>query len=127
MDRLLKILHLEDLSADAEMVDRVLRKAQFRFERKLVLHKPDFIKALQDFTPDIILSDHSLPAFNSLEALRITRELGGSAHFILVTATVSEEYAVNMIKQGASAYILKYSMEHCPTAYHKSLANDALD
>ncbi|HEX9514111.1 MAG TPA: PAS domain S-box protein [Puia sp.] len=121
MDRLLKILHLEDLSADAEMVDRVLRKAQFRFERKLVLHKPDFIKALQDFTPDIILSDHSLPAFNSLEALRITRELGVSAPFILVTATVSEEYAVNMIKEGASDYILKDRLERLPNAIQNAL------
>src|SRR5258708_2204083 len=121
MDRLLKILHLEDLSADAEMVDRVLEKAQFSFERKLVLHKPDFIKALQDFTPDIILSNHSLPAFNSLEALRITRELGVSAPFILVTATVSEEYAVNMIKEGASDYILKDRLERLPNAIQNAL------
>ena len=60
MDRPLKILHLEDLFPDAEMVDRVLRKAQFHFEKKLVLDKPDFISALQGFMPDIILSDHWL-------------------------------------------------------------------
>src|SRR6266567_8274106 len=116
MNHLLKILHLEDLSADAEMVDRVLRKAQFHFERKLVLDKNDFVKALEDFTPDIILSDHSLPAFNSLEALRITRELGIPVPFILITATVSEEYAVNMIKEGASDYILKDRLERLPNA-----------
>ena len=121
MSRSLKILHLEDLSADAEMVDRVLRKAQFRFERKLVLDKPDFVRALQDFTPDIILSDHSLPAFNSLEALRITREAGISVPFILVTATVSEEYAVNMIKEGASDYILKDRLERLPNAVQNAL------
>jgi len=121
MDRPLRVLHLEDLSADAEMVERVLRKAQFRFESKLVLDKPDFIKALQEFTPDIILSDHSLPAFNSLEALRITRELGVQAPFILVTATVSEEYAVNMIKEGASDYILKDRLERLPNAVQNAL------
>jgi signal transduction histidine kinase len=121
MDRPLKVLHLEDLSADAEMVERVLRKAQFRFESKLVLDKPDFVRALQEFTPDIILSDHSLPAFNSLEALRITRELGVTAPFILVTATVSEEYAVNMIKEGASDYILKDRLERLPNAVQNAL------
>jgi two-component system sensor histidine kinase UhpB len=121
MDRPLKILHLEDLSADAELVERVMRKAQFRFESKLVLDKPDFIRALQEFTPDIILSDHSLPAFNSLEALRITRELGVTAPFILVTATVSEEYAVNMIKEGASDYILKDRLERLPNAVQNAL------
>jgi two-component system sensor histidine kinase UhpB len=121
MNRSLKILHLEDLSADAEMVDRVLRKAQFQFERKLVLDRPDFVRALQDFNPDIILSDHSLPAFNSLEALRITRECGISVPFILVTATVSEEYAVNMIKEGASDYILKDRLERLPNAVQNAL------
>jgi two-component system sensor histidine kinase UhpB len=121
MDRPLKILHLEDLSADAEMVDRVLRKAKLWFEKKVVIDRPDFLKALRDFQPDIILSDHSLPAFNSLEALKITREEGLHAPFILVTATVSEEYAVNVIKEGASDYILKDRLERLPNAVQNAL------
>ena len=121
MDRPLKILHLEDLAADAELVDRILRKAKFDFQKKVVVDKPDFIKALHEFEPDIILSDHSLPAFNSLEALRITREEGISAPIILVTATVSEEYAVNVIKEGASDYILKDRLERLPNAVQNAL------
>jgi len=121
MDRPLKILHLEDLAADAEIVDRVLRKANFHFEKKVVIDRPDFIRALHDFKPDIILSDHSLPAFNSLEALRITRAAGIAAPLILVTATVSEEYAVNVIKEGASDYILKDRLERLPNAMLNAL------
>ena len=121
MDQPLKILHLEDLPADAEMVDRVLRKANFRFEKKVVVDRPDFVRALREFHPDIILSDHSLPAFNSLEALRITREEGINAPVILVTATVSEEYAVNVIKEGASDYILKDRLERLPNAVQNAL------
>lgn len=121
MDHPLKILHLEDLPADAELVDRVLRKANFQFEKKVVVDRPDFVRALRDFHPDIILSDHSLPAFNSLEALRITREEGISAPLILVTATVSEEYAVNVIKEGASDYILKDRLERLPNAVQNAL------
>jgi signal transduction histidine kinase len=122
MDRPLKILHLEDLAADAEMVDRVLRKAQFRFEKKVVIDKPDFVRALRDFRPDIILSDHSLPAFNSLEALRDNpKEEGIAAPFILVTATVSEEYAVSVIKEGASDYIFKDRLERLPNAVQNAL------
>ncbi|HVS97335.1 MAG TPA: ATP-binding protein [Puia sp.] len=121
MEQPLKILHLEDLPADAEMVDRVLRKANFRFEKKVVVDRPDFVRALHDFHPDIILSDHSLPAFNSLEALRITREEGINAPLILVTATVSEEYAVNVIKEGASDYILKDRLERLPNAVQNAL------
>lgn len=121
MDRPLKILHLEDLPADAEMVDRVLRKAKLWFEKKVVIDRSDFLKALREFQPDVILSDHSLPAFNSLEALLITREEGLHAPFILVTATVSEEYAVNVIKEGASDYILKDRLERLPNAVQNAL------
>jgi PAS domain S-box-containing protein len=121
MDRPLKILHLEDLAADAEMVDRILKKAKFDFQKKVVVDKPDFIRALHEFRPDIILSDHSLPAFNSLEALRITKEEGISAPLILVTATVSEEYAVNVIREGASDYILKDRLERLPNAVQNAL------
>jgi two-component system, NarL family, sensor histidine kinase UhpB len=121
MDHLLKILHLEDLPADAELVERVLRKAKFEFEKKVVVDRPEFIRALHEFRPDIILSDHSLPAFNSLEALRITREEGFNAPLILVTATVSEEYAVNVIKEGASDYILKDRLERLPNAVQNAL------
>jgi len=117
----LKILHLEDLASDAEMVDRVLRKAKFEFEMKVVSAREEFTQALREFRPDIILSDHSLPAFNSLEALRITREERTTAPLILVTATVSEEYAVNVIKEGASDYILKDRLERLPNAVQNAL------
>ena len=121
MDRLLKILHLEDLAADAEMVARVLRKAKLLFDIRVVIDRGDFLHALREFKPDIILSDHSLPAFNSLEALKITREEGVHSPFILVTATVSEEYAVSVIKEGASDYILKDRLERLPNAVQNAL------
>ncbi|HEY4111100.1 hybrid sensor histidine kinase/response regulator [Puia sp.] len=121
MTRPLKILHLEDLASDAELVDRVLRKAKFDFEKKVVIDRPEFIRALREFKPDIILSDHSLPAFNSLEALRITKEEGIHAPVILVTATVSEEYAVNVMQEGASDYILKDRLERLPNAVQNAL------
>jgi two-component system sensor histidine kinase UhpB len=121
MDGLLKILHLEDLEADAEMVDRVLRKAKFAFEKRVVLDQAGFVRALHEFKPDVILSDHSLPAFNSLEALRISRAEGVGVPFILVTATVSEEYAVSVIKEGASDYILKDRLERLPNAVQNAL------
>src|ERR1700744_181193 len=121
MDRPLRILHLEDLAADAEIVDRALRKSQLNFEKMVVLDRIDFVRGLRQFKPDIILSDHSLPAFNSLEALRITREEGILAPFILITATVSEQYAVSVIKEGASDYILKDRLKRLPNAIQNAL------
>src|SRR3954469_16058492 len=97
----LKILHLEDFAADAQLVERVLKNADIVYEKIVVDNKPDFIKALDEFSPDVIISDHSLPSFNSFEALKIVKTAGIVVPFILVTATVSEEFAVNIINEGA--------------------------
>ncbi|MEO7045970.1 MAG: hybrid sensor histidine kinase/response regulator, partial [Ferruginibacter sp.] len=76
----------------------------------------DYIKALKIFGPDIILADHKLPAFDSLEALKIAMEKGKKIPFILVTGAVSEEYAVQVMKEGADDYILKDRIERLPNA-----------
>lgn len=116
MHSAIKILHLEDLESDALFVDRELRKNALLFETKLVDTKAMFIEALETFKPDIILSDHSLPSFNSAEALHIVQEMGLEIPFILVTANVSEEFAVMMMKSGACDYILKDRIQRLPAA-----------
>lgn len=113
---MLKILHLEDLKSDSDLVDRELKKAGIRFTKTLVETRQDYIDALENFQPDLILSDHSLPAFNSGEALAILKNSTFNIPFILVTATVSEEYAVNIIKEGAADYILKDRLQRLPNA-----------
>ncbi|HLP52770.1 MAG TPA: ATP-binding protein [Chitinophagales bacterium] len=112
----LKILHLEDFQYDSELVDRELEKAGIDFEKVLVDDQADFVKALTDFCPDIILSDHSLPSFNSLEALKLARRVGNKVPFILVTSTVSEEFAVTVMKEGADDYVLKDRLKRLPGA-----------
>ena len=99
MNKFLKILHLEDMPEDAELVSRTLKKGLMDCK---ILHVEDrlpFLKALMDFAPDIILSDHRLPSFDSHEALELVKQMGLDIPFILVTATVSEEYAVTIIKK----------------------------
>ena len=116
MSKPLNILHLEDLSSDAELVARELKKAGIKGEILVAGNKAAFIKALKEFSPDVILSDHSLPSFDSHEALKIVKEMGIKVPFILVTATVSEEYAVDIIKDGAIDYILKDRLQRLPNA-----------
>jgi PAS domain S-box-containing protein len=116
MKELIKILHLEDSLIDAEFVQRELTRAEMKYEIKVVGNKADYIKALKTFSPDIILADHSLPSFNSEDALALKKELGIDIPFILITATVSEEYAVSIMLNGADDYILKDRLQRLPTA-----------
>src|SRR5688500_13925185 len=123
----LKILHLEDMLADAELIDRALKKSALQFEKLVVSNREDFIKALKEYNPDVIISDHSLPSFDSQEALAIVREMNVTVPFILVTATVSEEYAVNVMKEGAWDYILKDRLQHLPSAISSALEKYQLE
>lgn len=121
MSRPLKILHLEDLPEDAELVARAIRRAGIAEKILHVDNREAFIKALNEFEPDVIISDHSLPSLNSHEALKLIKERGIEVPFILVTATVSEEYAVTIIKEGASDYILKDRLQRLPNAIEAAL------
>jgi PAS domain S-box-containing protein len=116
MDHKIKILHIEDVETDALLVEFVLQKSTIKFEKQVVDNRVDYVRALKRFDPDIIISDHSLPGFNSLDALKILKERGYCIPFILVTATVSEEFAVNIMREGASDYILKDRMQRLPIA-----------
>ena len=116
MNRKLKILHLEGLQSDAGFVDDELRKGNILFEKLLVENKADFIEALDVFSPDIILSDHSIPNFNSLEALNALKVAGKRVPFILVTANISENFAVSIMKEGAYDYVLKDRLQRLPNA-----------
>jgi len=111
---MLRILHLEDLTADAELVEWELRNGNVKCEILVAKGKPDFKNALDNFQPDVVLSDHSLPAFNSVEAFEMVKAKDASIPFILVTATVSEEFAVASMRSGVYDYILKDRLQRLP-------------
>ncbi|MBC7922764.1 MAG: PAS domain S-box protein [Ferruginibacter sp.] len=102
-----RILILEDTEADAELIERELRKSRIAFTLKRVYTKSAYVDALANFVPDLVLSDHTLPQFNSIQALKLCKEQKRHTPFILVTGAVSEAYAVRCIQQGADDYILK--------------------
>jgi signal transduction histidine kinase len=117
----LRILMLEDARDDAELIGRSMIKAGLSFESKRVDTKDDFSEALANFKPDVILSDHSLPQFNSLDALKVCKQKGLSIPFILVTGTVSEEFAVTCLKEGADDYLLKSNLVRLSSAVQNAL------
>lgn len=112
-----KILLLEDNPADAELLTRELtRSAVFSFKIDLVDTRDAFIEKLESNEHDIVLSDHSLPNFSSLEAHVIVKNHNPNLPFILVTGSVSEHFAVDCIKAGVDDYVLKQSLTRLPSA-----------
>lgn len=121
MEITLKILMLEDVVEDVELISRTLRKAGLHFEVRQEDTREGFIQALKEYAADVILSDHSLPQFNSVEALAIAKQFAGKVPFILVTGAVSEEFAVTCLKEGADDYVLKSNLARLPNAIRNSI------
>lgn len=127
MEHELKILMLEDVEEDAWLVERALQKQDMVFTRMRVDTREEFTEALDSFMPDVILSDHSLPQFNSIEALGICHKKGLIVPFILVTGAVSDEFAVTCMKNGADDYILKSNLSRLPLAIHHAIRQRKYD
>jgi len=117
----IRILHLEDLVDDAELVARSLKKAGLEFEIKVVDSKSEFETAIKEFKPEIVISDHSLPLFNSIEALHILKDSGLKIPLILVTGAVTEDFAIVMMANGIAGYILKDKLHRLPDAVLEAL------
>ena len=117
----LKILMLEDIPIDAEMIERELQNANILYTARRVASKNKFLKELEFFFPDLVLADYSLPQFSGLEALKIVREKKQRIPFILVTGMKNEEIAVECLKEGADDYILKSSLRRLPGAIQNAL------
>jgi len=108
MKQTLNILILEDNPSDAELMKVELKKANIETQSiEVVDNKNDFIQALNTSKPDLILSDYTLPQFDALSALEITKEKALEVPFIVVTGTLDEETAVDTMKSGAWDYVLK--------------------
>ena len=107
----LRILILEDVPTDAELVERAVRDAGITFTSRHVETRDAFLKQLEDFSPDIVLSDYSMPQFTGMEALELVKERYPSIPLIIVTGSINEETAVECMKAGAADYMLKDNLK----------------
>lgn len=105
--RELKVLILEDVATDAELMERELKRSQIWFTSRRVDSREDFEKAIDQFAPDVILSDYTLPLFDGITALRIAHQRVPDVPFIFVSGSIGEERAVEALRYGASDYIIK--------------------
>jgi len=118
----IRVLLTEDVAADAELEVRELKRAGLRVSHRVVETEASFTAALEEFSPDIILSDFSMPGFDGMAALAIARELRPDTPFIFVSGTIGEEYAIRALKSGATDYVLKSNLVRLPAAVERALA-----
>jgi PAS domain S-box-containing protein len=120
-DDALRILILEDVAMDAELVEYELERARIPFASRRVESRDEFLRELESFRPDLILSDYTLPRFDGMTALSLARERAPSIPFLIVTGSVNEETAVGCMKAGATDYLLKSNLARIGPAIHAAL------
>jgi PAS domain S-box-containing protein len=121
----LKVLIVEDSEKDAELAMAELSAAGFGPDWKRVETESDFLAGLND-SPDIILSDYSLPQFNGLRAAQLLKQSALDIPFILMSGTIGEEIAVEAMKYGATDYLLKDRLSRLGSAVQRALEEKRL-
>ena len=126
MEEPLRILIIEDLSSDVELIERELRKLNRPLRTHIVKNEVDLKSALNEFKPDLVLSDYLMPGFNGLEALKIVRDFNPDLPFIIVTGSTNELTAVEIMKSGAWDYVIKEKLNKLVPAIEGALEKERL-
>jgi putative nucleotidyltransferase with HDIG domain/PAS domain S-box-containing protein len=107
MNEPLKVLMIEDSPSDAALVERELSSAGRTIERTWVTDASELAVALRECSYDIVLSDYALPGFDVLSALEMVRAADADVPFVVVSGTIGEERAVELMRSGVADYVLK--------------------
>ena len=120
----LRILLVEDSPPDVALIKRILRSAGREMSVVQVDTREAFETELNRQPPDLILSDYALPTFDGGRALEIAKQIAPQVPFIFVTGTLGEEVAIEMLKQGATDYVLKNRLTRLAPAVSRALSEN---
>jgi DNA-binding NtrC family response regulator len=117
-----RILIVEDEAWDAELAQRLLTDSGLGFIAIVVETRAAFVEQLAAFRPDVILSDFHLPGFSGEIALDIAKEQCPQVPFIFWSGVLGDDAAVELIRRGATDYVLKDRPARLPSVIHRALA-----
>jgi two-component system cell cycle sensor histidine kinase/response regulator CckA len=124
----LRILVVEDVAADAELALAELTKAKIFFVARRVETEGEYLAALEQFRPDLVLAAHALLQFDGMTALRLLQERELLIPFIFLTGSIGEDAAVECMKAGAADYVIKENRARLAQAVRPALERrDALE
>lgn len=121
MQHQLRLLHLEDKQADADLVVTMLRNGGIACRSLRVDTRRTFLDALRQGGFDLIFADFSVPAFDGAAALALAHKLCPDVPFIFISGTLVEEFAIEMMHRGATDYIFKQRLGRLVPSVQRTL------
>ncbi len=117
----LNVLMLEDSPLDAELIEEHLQRGGIATQIHRVATRDEFVRTIDEMTFQLILADYNLPGFDGLSALKIARKKAPATPFILVSGTLTEESAIEAMRNGASDFVVKQRLTRLPDAVQRAL------
>lgn len=117
----LRVLVVEDSVDDTFFIVRELQRGGFNVDFERVETPAAMQTALQSSKWDVVISDFSMPMFGGAAALSLYQQSGLDAPFILVSGTMGEDIAVEMLKAGAHHYVMKDNLGKLVSAVSREL------
>lgn len=118
----LRVLSLEDDENDSERIRAELETGWKEIELMRVDTREAFVRALEEFKPDVILSDFQLPGFDSSSVLGIVRQTHPDIPVIIITGALTDSEAVKLVKMGARDYVTKGRLRYLVSAVQGALS-----
>jgi two-component system, NarL family, sensor histidine kinase UhpB len=115
------LIVIEDSEDDYVLLLRKLRASGMHVEARRVQTAATLRDALAEDACDIVIADHRLPQFTSLDALRLVREFDPDLPFLIVSGTIGEELAVEAMRAGADDYLMKDKLVRLVPAVERAL------
>ena len=107
MEQPLRLLIVDDQQPDAELSALQIARGGFPCTWRRVETEADFRTELRQFSPDLILSDFTLPQYNGMAALELAVSEAPDVPFIFVSGTIGEKRAAEALTRGAADYVSK--------------------
>lgn len=117
----LRVLNIEDSEEDGLLLLHQLQMGGYDVLVERVFTPEDMATALNSGQWDVVISDHVMPRFSGLEALRLLQDTGIDLPFIIVSGKIGEDVAVEAMKAGAHDYILKHNLARLVPAIQREL------
>lgn len=118
----IRVLVLEDEQIDLIALENELDKIDASSTLLAVTNRNDFLRALMDFEPQIIISDYALPGFDGISALGLRNEICPEVPFILTSGILDEEIGMEALKHGVTDYIQKGPRSRIHFAVERALS-----
>jgi signal transduction histidine kinase len=118
----LRLLLVEDNEDDAVLLERMIRKSGYELDLKIVCSASELDQALEDREWDAVLCDYMMPNFSVRDAMDIIKQNGLDLPFIIVSGTISDETAVQMMKAGAHDYLTKNNLSRLIPALNREIS-----